>query len=220
MTPRAVSEASGILNVCTVPLETMLKSEPKDPVAKDCDVPERPFIEVSIPFAPLSSTNTRLPDASTERTLPLVLVLVAEVEFILANFIPEADPELPEKVEVAPAVNPPERVASPETFKTFEFIVVADAIVVYRTPDTDMLVDEALANVVAPEITRVLAERAVAVVVASVEVPYIVSTLPSILVAEAVVAFNIAVKRLEEVALTVVRLLIVEEESVIVSDKE
>ena len=54
------------------------------------------------------STSTRLPSASTDSTLAAVLVVVAEAEVILANLIPEADPLLPEKVEVAPKVLAPD----------------------------------------------------------------------------------------------------------------
>lgn len=47
------------------------------------------------------STSTRLPSESTESTLAAALVVVADAEVILANLIPEADPLLPENVEVA-----------------------------------------------------------------------------------------------------------------------
>ena len=45
-TPLAVAEASGIFNVCVVPLEAILKSVPLVPVAKVCTAPVNPFKDV------------------------------------------------------------------------------------------------------------------------------------------------------------------------------
>ena len=43
--PRAVPEASGILNVCTEPLETILNHNPLVPIENVCVVPVSPFID-------------------------------------------------------------------------------------------------------------------------------------------------------------------------------
>lgn len=86
------------------------------------------------------STRTKLPSESTDNTLAAALVVVAEADVILANLIPEADPLLPENVEVAP------------TDKVLESVVAPP-------------------KVVAPDMIKVCAASAVAVVVASVEVP-------------------------------------------------
>ena len=94
--PRAVSEASGMLNVCVDPTEDIPKSSPAVPVAKVCTAPDIPLIDTS----PAPSTSIILPAASSASTLPLA-VLVADEELRVANLIPEAEPLFPEKVEVA-----------------------------------------------------------------------------------------------------------------------
>ena len=58
--------------------------------------------------------------------------MVADAEVILANLIPEADPLLPENVEVAYAV------------KLTANMLVEDAVPAYNIPDTVSLVVEAL----------------------------------------------------------------------------
>lgn len=43
--PRAVPEASGILKVCTEPLETILNHNPLVPIENVCIAPVSPFID-------------------------------------------------------------------------------------------------------------------------------------------------------------------------------
>lgn len=78
------------------------------------------------------STRTRLPSESTDKTFAAALVVVAEAEVILANLIPDAEPLLPEKVEVAYAI------------KLTANILVEDAVPAYNIPDTVSLVVDAL----------------------------------------------------------------------------
>jgi hypothetical protein len=71
MKPRAVADASGMLNVCVPAEETMLKSVPVVPIANSCTVSERPFNESIPPVAEPVSMRITSPFVFTESATPL-----------------------------------------------------------------------------------------------------------------------------------------------------
>ena len=71
MKPRAVNDASGILNVWVSPAVTMLKSVPVVPTAKNWIESELPLIEFTPPVAEPVSIKITSPFALTESATPL-----------------------------------------------------------------------------------------------------------------------------------------------------
>lgn len=94
--PRDEGPASGMLNVCVLPREEMLKSVPAVPVTKNWDIALRPLISVMPePGAPApASTKITSPVALTESALPFA-VLVGELAVNCEKRSPEtlAKPE-------------------------------------------------------------------------------------------------------------------------------
>ena len=68
--PRAESDALGILKVCTVPVEVIVKSVPEADTSKDCPALVKPLSAVIPPPAPASAPQLNCPVVAFQSNFP------------------------------------------------------------------------------------------------------------------------------------------------------
>ena len=90
--PRLAADADGMLNVCVVPEDEMLKSAPVVPVANVCVVPVNPFKEVIPVAGGLAHVPSPLQNVLDEADVPLFKF--ATGKFPVTSVLSETDAKL------------------------------------------------------------------------------------------------------------------------------